>query len=133
MAGTLLFLSHDASRTGAPIFLLNFLRWLHQDGNVDFRILTGRPGDLSADFEAIGKVDSFEPSDALWYKAMRQLRLNFWYDSYHRARLREAFLNEKISLIYVNSVASAGMLDFLSFVDCPVICHVHELAGAIHA
>ena len=34
MPGTLLFLSHDASRTGAPIFLLNFLRWLHARGGL---------------------------------------------------------------------------------------------------
>jgi glycosyltransferase involved in cell wall biosynthesis len=131
MPGTLLFLSHDASRTGAPILLLNFLQWLRQNRSIDFRILTGRPGELTADFAAIGAVDSFEPSKALWYKMMRRLQLQRWYHSCHLARLRKTVAKHDVNLIYVNSVASAGMLDFLSFVDCPVICHVHELEGAI--
>jgi len=133
MPGTVLFLSHEASRTGAPILLLNFLRWFRQNRNNNSRVLVGRYGDLIAEFAAIGPVDSFEPSDALWYKAMRRLQLQRRYDSSHLVRLRESFLRDDIDLIYVNSVASAGMLDFLSFVKCPVICHVHELDGAIHA
>jgi glycosyltransferase involved in cell wall biosynthesis len=132
MSGTVLFLSHEASRTGAPILLLNFLRWLRRNRNINARVLIGRSGDLTSEFAAIGRVDSFEPSDALWYKAMRRLQLQGRYDSGHLVRLRETFLSDNIDLIYVNSVASAGMLDFLSFVKCPVICHVHELDGAIH-
>jgi glycosyltransferase involved in cell wall biosynthesis len=76
-------------------------------------------------------TDSFEPSDALWYKAMRRLHLHGRHNSNHLSRLREAYINDKIDLIYVNSVASARMLEFLSFIDCPVVCHVHELGGAI--
>lgn len=132
MSGTVLFLSHEASRTGAPILLLNFLRWFRQNGNINARVLVGKSGDLTAEFAAIGPVDSFEPSDALWYKAMRRLQLQHRYDSSHLVRLRETLLSDNIDLIYVNSVASAGMLEFLSFVKCPVICHVHELDGAIH-
>jgi glycosyltransferase involved in cell wall biosynthesis len=131
MVGTLLFLSNDASRTGAPILLLNFLRWFRQNRGVNVRILTGKPGELTAEFAAIGMTDSFEPSDTLWYKAMRRLNLHGRHNSKHLARVRGTYLNDKIELIYVNSVASARMLEFLSFVDCPVICHVHELAGAI--
>jgi glycosyltransferase involved in cell wall biosynthesis len=93
--------------------------------------LTGRPGELTTDFAAIGAVDSFEPSDALWYKAMRRLQLQRGYDSNHLACLRESILSDNVELIYVNSIASAGLLDFLSFADCPVICHVHELDWAI--
>ncbi|MCK1531865.1 glycosyltransferase family 4 protein [Bradyrhizobium sp. 182] len=130
-AARLLFLSHEASRTGAPIFLLNFLRWFRRNRCFDMRILTGRPGVLTEDFARIGMVDSFEPSAAVWYRAMRKLRLQHRYDSNHFAQLRQRYLKEKFDLMYVNSVASARMLEFLSFVECPVVCHVHELAGAI--
>jgi glycosyltransferase involved in cell wall biosynthesis len=126
MPGTVLFLSHDASRTGAPIMLLNFLRWLRQNRDVQFRILVGNSGDLIADFEAIGAVDSFEPDRAFWYKLLRRLKCNSRYVFNHRARLRERLLNSDIRLIYANSVGSAPMIEFLSFLDCPVICHVHE-------
>jgi glycosyltransferase involved in cell wall biosynthesis len=133
MSGTTLFLSHDASRTGAPVVLLNFLRWLRENRNADFHILTGRSGDLSAEFAAVGEVHSFEPDNALWYRVARRLQLHRNFESSHRVHLRDTYSKKKIGLIYVNSVASARMLDFLSFVDCPVICHVHELDGAIRA
>jgi glycosyltransferase involved in cell wall biosynthesis len=129
--GTILFLSHDSSRTGAPIFLLNLLRWLHRHGRFGFRTLTGRHGELSPEFAALGALDSFEPARTLGYKIMRRLQLQSVYDSPHQARLREALAGDEIALLYVNSIASAGMLDFLSFLQCPVICHVHELEGAI--
>lgn len=132
MSKTVLFLSHEASRTGAPILLLNFLQWLRKNRDINVRVLAGKSGELTGEFAAIGPTESFEPSDALWYKAMRRLQLQHRYDSGHLIRLRETFLSNDIDLIYVNSVASAGMLDFLSFVKCPVICHVHELDGAIH-
>ena len=38
-----------------------------------------------------------------------------------------------LRLVYANTIASARMVEFLSFLDCPVICHVHELEGAINS
>jgi glycosyltransferase involved in cell wall biosynthesis len=124
--GTVLFLSHDASRTGAPIMLLNFLRWLRQNRDIQFRILVGKSGSLLADFEAIAPVDSFEPDHAFWYKSLRRLKCHGQFLSKHRGRLRESLLNKNIHLVYANSLASAQMIEFVSFLDCPVICHVHE-------
>lgn len=129
--GVVLFLSHDASRTGAPIFLLRFLRWFREHGNVDFRILLGKSGELSSDFARVGAVDTFQPNSTVFYRALRRLDFHHGRLSSHQIRLRESLSEIDIRLIYVNSVASAEMLDFLSFLDCPVICHVHELGGAI--
>lgn len=131
MQGTILFLSHDASRSGAPIMLLNILGWLRRNRNFNFRVLTGKQGNLSSDFMAAGPTDSFQPSNALWYRFIRKLRLHHWHESRHLADLRESLLASDVALIYVNSVASAWLLDSLSFLGCPVICHVHELDGAI--
>lgn len=131
--GTVLFLSHDASRTGAPIFLLRFLRWLRESRDLRFRMLVGKPGDLISDFEALGTVDSFEATPTLLYKLLRRINLHNVLNLYHRFRLRENLLQSDVRLIYTNSVASAGMLDFLSFLNCPVITHVHELEGVINA
>jgi hypothetical protein len=38
----ILFVCHEASRTGAPMFLLHFLRWLHAARMADFEILLGK-------------------------------------------------------------------------------------------
>jgi glycosyltransferase involved in cell wall biosynthesis len=131
--GRVLFVSHDASRTGASIFLLRLLRWLRANYDFDAHILAGSPGELTADFESLGRVDSFEPDPTPLYKVLRRLRLNDWSDSNHLAGLRERLSRSNIRLVYANSVASARMVDFLSFLKCPVICHVHELDGAIQS
>src|SRR4051812_25390433 len=48
-----LFISHDASRTGAPKVLLHLVSWLRT--NLDFPcvVLLGRGGPLQPDFEAV--------------------------------------------------------------------------------
>ncbi|WP_454630062.1 glycosyltransferase family 4 protein [Bradyrhizobium cenepequi] len=129
--GTVLFLEHEASRTGASIFLLRLLGWLKTDSNFDFQTLAGRWGELLPEFRSVGIVDTFEPEPKLIYRVLRRLKSNNWQQSKHLATLREKLVRSDIRLIYANSVASARMLDFLSFLRCPVICHVHELDGAI--
>jgi glycosyltransferase involved in cell wall biosynthesis len=129
--GIVLFLSHDASPTGAPIFLLRLLRWFREHSDFEFRILLGRQGALSSEFAKIAAVYQFQPSSSLVYRALHRLDLHHRVLSGHLADLRERLSQIDIRLIYTNSVASARMLDYLSFVHSPVICHVHELAGAI--
>jgi glycosyltransferase involved in cell wall biosynthesis len=127
-----LFLTHEASRTGAPIMLLNLQRWLRRHESISFRTVTGSPGALSSEFAMLGKVHSLEPGDPL-YRAMRRLDLHHSLRSHHLARLREDLAKERFALVYVNSVASGRLLDQLPVGDCEVICHVHELAGAIRS
>lgn len=132
MSKTTLFVSHDASRTGAPLFLLRFLNWLRENHDIQFRTLLGCEGKLRPDFEALGTVDTFEPP-AVAYRVLRRLSLHGRSLRAHRWRLREELLRDDFSLIYANSVASAEMVGFLSFLKCPVICHVHEAEGSIRA
>lgn len=131
--GTVLFLEHEASRTGASIFFLRLLRWLRANCEFEIHILAGSPGEMLSDFQSIGTVDTFGPRPTLSYKTVRRLKLSNWHDSNHLAYLRKKLAGSDVRLIYANSVASAKMLEFLSFLRCPVICHVHELDGAIQA
>src|SRR5690242_5918890 len=48
-----LFVSHDASLTGAPIVLLNFLRWLSAQQLMPFEVLLREGGPLQTEFERI--------------------------------------------------------------------------------
>ena len=45
-----LFVSHDASRTGAPILLLNFLKWLKENTEISFITLLKQGGVLEPEF-----------------------------------------------------------------------------------
>lgn len=42
----ILFVAHEAHRTGAPIALLNFLRWVRQAGSTDIAVMLGTDGPL---------------------------------------------------------------------------------------
>jgi len=129
--GTILFISHDASRTGAPLFLLRFLRWFRQNRAIPFRVLAGEPGPLVPDFESLAPVDSFEPEPSFTYRGLRRLGLNDRARAKHLAQLRERLAQSDIRLIYSNTEVTGKILDFLSFLDCPVICHVHGLESTI--
>jgi glycosyltransferase involved in cell wall biosynthesis len=133
---TVLFVGHDGSRTGAPIFLLRFLTWLKSNREVTFRVLLGRPGELLRDFEALSAVNCFVPEAGALYQALRRLRLtNREYSertrSIHEASLRSNLGQGNIGLVYANSIVDGHIVDFLSFLSCPVVCHVHELEPTI--
>ena len=53
---TVLFISHEASRTGAPILLLTFLTWLKRHTEIPFEIILRQGGEITGDFEALAPV-----------------------------------------------------------------------------
>jgi glycosyltransferase involved in cell wall biosynthesis len=127
---SVLFVSHDASRTGAPIFLLRFLRWFLDHQQIPFQILVVSPGELLPEFASVGPTELLEPESKL-DRVLR--RLNFPPRGYspHLLSLRERLLKSNIGLIYSNTIATGKALDYLAFLGCPVICNVHELEQAI--
>ena len=56
MPKKVLFISHEASRTGAPIVFLNFLKWFKANTDIPFQILLKKGGVLEPDFKAIAPV-----------------------------------------------------------------------------
>ena len=127
----ILFISHDALRTGAPIIFLNFLRWFRDNASIPFRIMLRNGGELEPEFQAIAPVIVFN----------RKIRLRRGLDKipilFHRLKavanrihlnsLKKQLLQDNIGLIYSNTVINGEVLEFLSFLDCPIITHVHEL------
>src|SRR5258708_19046169 len=55
-----LFVSHDASRTGSPLVLLTLQRWLQSNADIDIRTLLLEGGPMEADFAAVGHVHRFD-------------------------------------------------------------------------
>ncbi|MFH2097996.1 MAG: hypothetical protein ABIJ95_00675, partial [Pseudomonadota bacterium] len=73
----ILFLLHDASRTGAPMVLLHFLRWLSGQG-VKFEILARRGGELLQDFAALGPTEIWYGEDPVREASPGRERLRAW-------------------------------------------------------
>lgn len=133
---TVLFISHDASRSGAPIFLLNLLAWFKKNTDIPFNVLIGNingpQGELLNDFEGIAEPLLFDRNSSQEPKGPIRNAVNHYFSELvatpaHFRKLKKRLKQSNISLIYSNTIINGKILDFLSFLHCPVITHVHEL------
>lgn len=109
----ILFVSHEATRTGAPIFLLSLLRFLSNRLDVDFVILLRSGGELEHEFRALGTTIVLANRDKL------------------DPRVLQALKRRKIKLIYSNTITNGMVQTQLKGLGIPILCHVHELAFSI--
>jgi glycosyltransferase involved in cell wall biosynthesis len=100
---TILFISHDASRTGAPILLLNILRWLRARIPNRFKILLRQGGPLEPLFREIGDVVNAADSG-----------------------IGDSFLDD-VGIIYSNTITNGIFLETLPYGNIPILTHVHEM------
>ena len=107
--GKILFISHDASRTGAPILLLNLIRGVRERKEWDVRILLRAGGPLEPQFQELGET---------FVCAGLELQ-NRWL--------------EDVALIYSNTCTNGLFLKPLVPDAIPVITHIHEMQYAIEA
>lgn len=131
----ILFINHDASRSGAPIFLLNFLKWFKENSEIPFRILSKNSGDMDRDFVGLAKLSFFTrvlPRNSRLRLLLSTSWLQRVLDGFHYKRLLKDIATDDIGLIYSNTITNGEVLKFLSVVNCPVVTHVHELEYWIH-
>ncbi len=124
----ILFLSHDAGRTGAPIGLLAFLRWLRANSDFQFGILLRSHGPLEASFREVGSTVTLGASVLRRTRLGRRLRR--WLPRGIReetAKIRKMFSAGGYDLIYANTLTNGAILESLTSFGVPVITHVHEL------
>lgn len=106
---SVIFVSHEASKTGAPIVLLAFMKWLSTNTDIKFRIIVGQSGPLNEAFEALAPT--------------------YFMDQNEEIDLRGAlsrFCGFNVQLVYGNTIVSEFILRHLDFLHCPFVCHVHE-------
>ena len=123
-------MSHDATRTGAPKALLHLLRWFKSNGKRPFSVLLGAGGELTAEFEQVAYT--WPMNRSRWDPGRLQTRLlvragvGKWAHSAEARDMRRFATRSSPVLVYVNSIASARVLDELA-PRVPVLTHVHEL------
>ena len=105
---TILFVSHESSLSGAPILLLNLLKWITVNANFDCKILLKYGGPLAVEFEKLAPTTLYS-SDTV----------------------AEVFKPGDIDLVYSNTIANGSVLKSLAYLGCPVITHVHELENVV--
>lgn len=109
----ILFVSHEASRTGAPVFLLKVAKQLKNqlDASCTFLLCSG--GELENDFRDIGET----------YICSERHILD--------SSIFNALSERNIKLIYSNTITNGLIQQSLKRLNCPILCHVHELGHSI--
>lgn len=130
----ILFVSHDASRSGATLFLLNMLRWMRQHTRLDFDVAVRWDGDLLREFEQVCRCFLLHPM--VDSRSGRCAQIQDWWDRRVRHRNRYHSLQDLIrdpayDLLYLNTITLGDHLPRLPQPSLSVITHVHELPWAI--
>ncbi len=121
--GDVLFVGHDAARTGAPLLLLSFIRWLTRHSNLRVALLLRHGGELVPEFASVCTTEvlpTWQPGVGHWMDRWRR-----------RKRLEE--LSSGSSLIYANTITNGQLIRALAINGRPIVTHVHELANTIQA
>lgn len=134
----ILFISHDASRTGAPMVLLHFLKWLQLnqlDIQADLLVLSG--GNLESDFKkAVRYYFDYEVKTKP-RSLNRKERILFKLGWFKKSNLRHDLLLElsqnNYDVVYANTIASVKFAyDLVSKIkSAKFILHLHELNAII--
>jgi len=128
-----LFVSHDAMRTGAPVLLLHFLRWLRTNTSIDFEVVLRRGGELSAEFAALAPVWHAEATTGLFARTGMRVarRLGVSLDDAHIGRMVRQLSRRRFGVVYSNTFTNGAFVSRLGPLSCPVVTHVHELESNI--
>lgn len=120
---SILFISHEASRTGAPLLLLHLLRWIRRHTAWDIEVLLGGGGELAAEFAAVAPTSVLPP----WSAALRPSAIR---DRLAHRRVASRLKARPWSLVYSNTATNGEILRMFGGRQ-PVVSHIHELATTI--
>lgn len=123
-----LFVGHDATRTGAPMSLLRVTRWLREHSDLEFRYLMRDGGPMLADYQAVAPVRVVRrgaPAGLGWTRRFRAAD-RAWRKVWRR-RLKSEVRSFAPDVVYLNSTAVAEAAWVASSSGAPVIQRVPEL------
>jgi glycosyltransferase involved in cell wall biosynthesis len=129
----ILFVSHFANMSGAPLLLLEIISEFKKRSAVPFRILIVEDGEISKEFEKLGetfiwnKKQNVRPRSFAGRVINQYLKLSL--KIHHRqilSRLKDT------SHVFFNTITNGHIQKQLLFSKGTFICYVHELEAAIH-
>lgn len=130
----ILFVSHQASYTGAPINLLTFLKWMAKNTNHKIRTIIIKDGELSREFKQCGKTSVLEKKRKGKIEMM-MLGLDELFPRIRQhingIKIKILTINYSPDIVYVNTIGSLRALPYIeNLKKAFVICHIHEMQYA---
>lgn len=131
--GGVLFLGHNAHRTGAPLMLLHLLQWLKKHSDLPFSLLLLGEGELVDQFAEICPTKVVR--QGVLTPAREELSDKFRRKLTPRSSLRTAVLQEyppvDYPVVYSNTITNGEWTQLFGAEGRVVITHVHEMKAAI--
>lgn len=135
----ILFITHETSRTGAPMVLLHFLRWLKEhQSQVEIDVLALRGGNMEGEFQENCSnyynysVETKTVSLSIIQRILKKLHL------YKQKNKKDVFIaslaKNGYDVIYANTIVSIPIAVALKKIslNSKVLAHVHELNTVIN-
>jgi glycosyltransferase involved in cell wall biosynthesis len=121
---SVVFISHDASVSGAPILLLNLLALIKKNNVCRFIIVVKRGGVLNHRFEGMEKTVVLKPVNYLKGNILKKT-----LDVFNsKVKLLQTFYYcYRADIVFSNTITNGRLLNFLRYTRTPVISYIHEL------
>ena len=133
MKNKIVFISHEATLTGAPILLLNILRHLRALIDYEFVIILGEDGPLRPQLAEIAQVIVYPSLLASGHFAGALHRLSL-LTAYNKRRYEQELTLGNVKAIFSNTIVNGELAEKIARLNkAPVVTYVHELAYTIQA
>lgn len=128
MCKTILFISHDATRTGAPIMFLHFINWIKEHTGTNIIILLKKGGPMVDEFKKIGPTYIYFDKNT---SSSSNRLINSYRSRKHNFNILKTLKRASIDLVYANTITNGNLYHVIRELSVPVITHVHELERVI--
>ena len=119
----ILLISHEASRTGAPMLLLNLTKWLVvKKPNMAVSVLLVKGGDLESDFQKVTKTYILNVNNEFD---------NYFYDTIDKFQQRIRIFHYKWDLVFSNTIVNGEVLQNFKYKKTKIVSYIHELKQSI--
>lgn len=119
------FVSHEASMTGAPGIIARLTTELSRLADVECLTILDRPGDREPQFRASSHVHVLS-------KSATEIGFEHPHHDHEIVRVLRVFATRRPDVAFVNSVESRHVGFALNRLDVPIIWLIHELATFYH-
>jgi glycosyltransferase involved in cell wall biosynthesis len=133
---SVIFILNSATRSGAPITLLHFMRWFRAATHGEFSCLLNHGGELQQAFSELCPTSILQNGFWSERRLSRQVLSKVGLEDLGRRLQVGSVLHRQISqpdLIYCNTVAPLPALEAAASLGGRILCHVHELEFSFQA
>ncbi len=129
----ILFVIHDAVRGGAQLLALQYVKYFIKQPNIALLVVLQREGELKQEIASLTTTITWPIHQKTHYNGiLGKFYKKISKEAKERVRFYKTIKEFKPAVIYVNSVAALkGILLLKELLQCPLICHVHELNMSI--